>query len=219
MPRVFIAIPHTGFIVAPLAEVLLAWGRSWKEKLKVYMASPIPAPVDVARNVCVREFLNTDATHLFFLDADVAPPHNALEVLLSHNREIVSALVFTSLPDENGQVWPVPCAFRMHDGKLRPYFGRGLVEVDAIGMGCVLIRRNVFETLEPPWFCLRYDRSRTTLSLGEDLDFCEKARAHGFRIFVDYNLVCDHFARANLGAWAGALARGGYDVILNPPRS
>ncbi len=52
------------------------------------------------------------------------------------------------------------------------------------GGHCILIRREVFEALEPPWFSNRKGY--------EDRYFCEKAIAAGFPLYVDRSVVAGH---------------------------
>jgi len=73
-----------------------------------------------------------------------------------------------------------------------------LVEVDACGMGCMLIKKSVFEKLEEPYF--QYTpRSKTSLQKGEDYYFCEKAKDAGFKIFCDTSVICGHIGTIVIG--------------------
>ncbi len=65
-----------------------------------------------------------------------------------------------------------------------------LIECDAVGFGCVLIERRVFETIEYPWF-----EADPETGGAEDFDFCEKAKRAGFQVFADMTVQCDHEAR------------------------
>lgn len=103
--------------------------------------------------------------------------------------------------------WPpfLPVAFRGTGAARRRLAldgATGVVEVDEVGTGCILIRRRVFEALADPWFELGQIKSD---EMGEDLYFCRKARAAGFRIAVDLDNTAGHFAR--FGVWADAANR------------
>jgi hypothetical protein len=66
--------------------------------------------------------------------------------------------------------------------------GDGLVEVDYLGFGGVMIRRAVFERLEKPWFPIRFrgvGPDGNDIWSGEDYGFCDKAREAGFALHVD----------------------------------
>jgi hypothetical protein len=71
-----------------------------------------------------------------------------------------------------------------------------LIEVDAIGCGCVLYNMAVFEQLPPPWF---EDKSNVRLGSsksgpGEDINICYKLRGMGVSIWVDTSIAIDHLA-------------------------
>jgi hypothetical protein len=62
---------------------------------------------------------------------------------------------------------------------------RGLQAVEGAGSGIMLIRRRVFERIEPPWFERKGE-------LGEDFHFCLKARAAGCGVFCDFGVTAGH---------------------------
>jgi len=207
MTKVFVAVPNQGYVIAQLAEVLARWAGRWGDALRIYAPAYL-FPIDLARNICVREFLRGDREYLLFVDSDVAPPPNTLEALLAHDRDIVSAMVPTAKPDREGYLWPIPSAYKRHGTELLPYFGEGLAQVDAVGAGCLLIKRG--------WFRLEYNGDLTKITQGEDLFFCDQARAHGFSVWVDYDVKCSHYTRHNLAASMGTLLKtGGYQAIMN----
>jgi len=168
------------------------------------------SPFDVARNSIVDRFLDSGAKFLFFLDSDVLPPDNALERLMSHNLPIVSGLYYRRHIERPGKpphpcMWKIvppnvemtcpTCAqkFRTKEGKYQPILNpprNALVEVDAVGAGCLLIHRRVFEKLERPYF--RWTLGWVEPGVSEDLYFCERARDAGFRILVDTGVRCGH---------------------------
>ena len=50
-------------------------------------------PVDVARNMLTQRFLKSHCDYMWFVDDDNPPALDVLEHLLSHEKDIVSALV------------------------------------------------------------------------------------------------------------------------------
>ncbi len=75
----------------------------------------------------------------------------------------------------------------------------GMQKVDAIGTGCFLIARRVFEhpDLQKGAFTRQlYDNG--TVKKGNDISFSERARAAGFHLFVDYDRPCMHFNQLEL---------------------
>lgn len=69
--------------------------------------------------------------------------------------------------------------------------GLGLVEVAACGMGCALIRGEVFRVMHYPHY--HYQSALTSAeTVSEDVYFCLKARRAGFTVWADETIRCDH---------------------------
>jgi Glycosyltransferase like family 2 len=81
----------------------------------------------------------------------------------------------------------------------------GMFEVDAAGSAGMLVRRQVLDEIGDPWF-----ESTNGTVLNEDVIFCRKARAAGFRVFATADVVMGHLGIFNVrparrdGRW-GAL--------------
>ena len=91
----------------------------------------------------------------------------------------------------------------------------GLIELQAGGCAGMLIRREVLEAIEPPWFEYT-DRS-------EDIVFCEKAKEAGFNIYCDLSARLGHVTTAFVwpstnqdGDWFVGLTIGGKMDLLIP---
>jgi hypothetical protein len=63
----------------------------------------------------------------------------------------------------------------------------GIEEVGSIGMGVMLIKRNVFEKLTEPWFETPW-RTDARGYIGEDIFFCRKAQDAGYKIWIDHDV-------------------------------
>lgn len=100
---------------------------------------------DVARNRIARQFLDSEADWLMWIDADNTLPAGAVETLLDGGRKLTSGLYVNRLQDS------VPVSY-IHDGRgyrSMSLWRRGeIVRQDAAGMGCVLVHRSVFEDIE-----------------------------------------------------------------------
>lgn len=193
--RVFVGLPvdsayEVGFVESLYAAIALdpdgSEGMASRPHVLPYRVT------NQARNLLVHKMLNGNWTHLLMLDSDMVFPAGLLGKLLSHNVDIVGGFylrkVRGNLPtmmrlDDNGQPmshWPE----------------QRLEQVDGIGTGAILVRRNVFETLDPPWFYYRpVDHKHNTHKVeqvSEDYVFCENARAAGYTIHVDGSAICGH---------------------------
>lgn len=167
-------------------------------------------PVDANRNKMVKNFLeNEDNEWLLMLDNDVVPPRDVLK-MVDYGKKVVSATVTVK---KQGVPHPVIVKQR-DDGKFRrmtmeEYYDtvddEGLVEVDGVGTGCLLIHRSVLETMEPPWFKFLYNEDGT-LKLGEDFYFGQRMREMDQPMYVSSEYVCSHYRKTDLTEFAQIVA-------------
>jgi hypothetical protein len=167
-------------------------------------------PIDVARNLLVRQFLKTDADWMWDVDQDAAFLPATLDRLLSRELPIVSALEMMRMPD---MCYPMALrgqneegAYRVQTAEVYSFIGRyfdfkinapqmlvkppedSLLEVGFTGCHCLLIRRDVLEQMTEPWF-EGYNPG------GEDQYFCEKALSElGVKTYVDMSVLVGHAA-------------------------
>lgn len=103
---------------------------------------------DHNRNAIVRDFLKTDSEWLFWVDSDTLVPVGAVSRMLAHGRTLVSGLYYgKNAPHDpiaytvyNGGFAPIDRTLRWERGEILP--------VDAVGMGCMLTHRSVFEDIQ-----------------------------------------------------------------------
>lgn len=68
-----------------------------------------------------------------------------------------------------------------------------LMEVDYTGLGWLLAKRGVFESIEYPWFRpIFYDIDKAHDFCSEDVGFCKTVKAKGFKIHVDPTIRVGH---------------------------
>lgn len=150
-----------------------------------------------SRNDLAAEALRTDCTHMLCIDSDMRFPKDALVRLLRHDKDIVGINYSTR------KVPPGYVAFKRKGVDGQPHIkcpttatSTGLEQVDALGFGLICINLNVFRGLAYPAFEVRYDRDKKEW-VGEDVDFCLKAKANGAEVWVDHDLSkeCAHIGR------------------------
>src|SRR5690606_22111781 len=111
-------------------------------------------------------------------------------------KDIVGGLYF-------GRMHPKPMAFRLSGPdsvSIDPRKEKGVVEVDFIGTGFMLIDMRVFTKIDPPFFRFTYDPASVGLPAtknkfvpkGEDVFFCMYAKQAGFRVWCDTELRLGH---------------------------
>jgi hypothetical protein len=129
-----------------------------------------------ARNRCVALARQHGAGHLLFLDSDMVFPRTTLQRLMAHDKEIVGA----TYPK---RVEPHPVLGAALEGG-RVEGDGALVEMTNLPTGCLLIAMAVFDCLDRPSFRFSLDPA-TGAIVGEDYEFCSRARDAGFSIWCD----------------------------------
>lgn len=177
-------------------------------------------------NLLGKLMLERDLEWLFCTEDDhIYQPHTLMR-LLEHDKDIVSGLYLKrDYPFEPVAYYEVGDG----NGSIRSHYlddsEGGLVEVDAVGVGCLLIRRKVFETLPAPWWILTAPPAAPDM-INSDVEWCRAAKRHGFSIWCDLDLSVGHVAvtpivpmRQN-GQWKTFLVIGlAQGIALDPARS
>ena len=128
---------------------------------------------------------------LLFSDLDVRfGVHDVLR-LVGHNKPIVGG-AYLSRGDAHfveAGLFGLPGEVKFRYTKLE----QGLKKVDFVGAGFLLVRRQVFENLDFPWF-RRFvlEKGDCAVNVGEDLAFCIAAKAAGYDIYCDFDLSLTH---------------------------
>lgn len=159
-------------------------------------------PLDSVRNELCQQALLTECTHIFWCDTDQVYPADVLVRLINRDLPIVCAKVHRRKapydpllkrvnPDiEDTQNPYVDVEYKEWALRSSP---DELIEVDATGFGCNLMRIEVIENIEPPWFM--FDLYQKPV-VGEDFYFWKKAREAGYKILVDCSIDIGHIATA-----------------------
>jgi len=158
-----------------------------------------------AENSLVKETLaNPDFTHIFMTEMDMILPPDTITKLLALDKDMASGLYFlrSGIQAGRGQ----PCIYKKASvveaskqalRAANPYYHtpitlfntEGPFQVDCAGLGCLLVKRHVFEKLEYPWFDLKAGTD-IKIGYGSDMYFYHHAKNAGFELWVDPSVQC-----------------------------
>ena len=199
-PSIFVVITNTGEVVAGLESKLSRWIYESEYNGELYLSSLNPTYSN--RNAVCKHFLEkTSHTHLLFIDSDTVPFDDPLK-MVKRNVDVVGGVY---------PMWRIDhfewlAMYEMPDGQYETVSERkGLVEVDGLGAGCMLIKRKVLKAIKAPFADLV--REDGTRSLGHDYYFCKKAREKGFGVYADWEVLCDHVKQIPLITMVKALKK------------
>jgi len=142
------------------------------------------------RQDLARDAVKAGCTHTFWLDSDMRFPKDALIRLLERDENIVCAnyakrrfptepiAVKKNVPGQDAE--KINRVYTEEDST-------GLVEVDYCGMGVMLIKAEVYNKMEYPWFAIPWVPAAEDY-IGEDVWFCRRAAENGFKTMIDQDL-------------------------------
>jgi hypothetical protein len=154
-----------------------------------------------ARILCAQKFLESDFSHLFFIDADIQwTATDFLKVLLKARTRDCVVGIYPRRRD------PPAYFVRFVDKKALPD-EEGLLEIEGTGLGFACIQRKVIERIaetqpklkypfapEPVPRLFRIDDDGTN-SRGEDYAFWADVREQGFRVWADATCSIGHIGK------------------------
>jgi glycosyltransferase involved in cell wall biosynthesis len=205
---IFIALPAYDFKVSlKLAVSLARFAQAAPQHgIDIQIGSICGCSVvSRARNLLVKDMLESDCDYLIFIDSDINfEPEDILRLMAwasDPKKGIVAAVPRTRSEDK------VYIANLDYDeqGELTMN-GMGLVRAERVATAFMMVRREVFVTMEaahPDWkyYDKRSDRVLPCLFdfklteegyIGEDFLFCDRARELGFEVWVDPSITLGH---------------------------
>lgn len=202
-PKLMICTPcHSGKVDLNYhISIALAGAHLGRNGVEYMLDYNVGMSIDWARSRMATAFLKSDATHLLFIDDDIAFAADLPFRMLCENVDVVA------VPYRRKQrevKYNIRHGVRVKTIPGRPY----MVGVDSIATGMMMIRRNVLEKLEPTVPEFLYDdkgeKGRLFFRhqlvddemvggvsyMGEDYYFCKIAKDAGFDIwaYVDEEL-------------------------------
>lgn len=161
--------------------------------------------VSRARNLLVKDFLDSDCTDLLFIDSDINfDPDDALRLMAWGSDPKMGIVAGVPRTRNEDRVYITDLDYDV--ANQLSMNGMGLVRGRRVATAFMLVRREVFETLvntHPEW-SYEDTRSNKTLSavfdfkltsegyMGEDFLFCDRARAAGFEVWIDPTIKLGH---------------------------
>lgn len=182
--KIIVLMPTRGLIVTQ-TEMAIDQELAHNKQSPVILRS-YDMPLPVSRNFLVETALKQDWwTHALLVDDDVILPPGGLKEMLKLDAD-VAVMDYPIHTKVDGQY----CGTVIRDNDK---------SIAYAGLGAVLVKRNVFETMPSPWFALtQYRVARGSkgeigfyaaqaddgrpLSAGEDTHFYLQVRKHGFTI-------------------------------------
>lgn len=212
MTKVYITVPCQHWVHKAVSKCLVLLHVDGRYKIR--MEWPSHKPYENNLHHIVVEFLKSDCDYWLSIDSDNPPVNNPLD-LVELDLDVVG--LPTPIWHNAGKKGERPVYWSAYDyasdvDAYREHQVRdGLQQVDAIGTGCFLIARRVFEHPEmQKGAFIRKLYPDGTVHKGNDMSFCERVKGCGFTVWAHFGYPCKHFSELELNEVVGAF-RGMYE--------
>ena len=207
MARVLIAVPTFENIYPDTFKAIYDIDRRENEVLFEFVRGYDCA---TARNKIAQKAIDMNTDYVLMVDNDVVIPKDSLSNLLSNDKDVCLGYYAHRGPDNvysgrscicrlynsNGVAYfnyPLESEYTAEELKAMADKGEYVIKIHGGGMGCALIKTDVFRVLKYPWYDWVNYESKGMLS--EDLYFCEGCRKAGINIYADTRVNCGHMLR------------------------
>lgn len=199
MTKIAVCLPSRGLICSRTIEALFEAMRGLEWDL--YQTHDMGIP-ECMNHLVTQALKDSQVSHVLFVEEDMLIPKDGVQRMLEEDGDIVAI------------DYPYPNLKAQKDGSYKhecvscaTYFEG---EPQFTGLGCTMVRRHVFETLESPWFVTSPSWEKVVVSKdgkkelfwgrkdvpykygGHDINFGLKANWAGFSIKVIRGLIAGH---------------------------
>lgn len=187
-PKVAVCTPCTDQVAAMFChDYARMMGHTIRQRPAIQLASWfLPGSlISKQRENLVLEVLTTDYTHILWLDSDMRFPNDTILRLLDRQKRIVVGNYVERRTPYRPVAFP-----NLETSYIRLFTepdDTGLVSIEAIGAGVMLVETDVYKKLPEPWYAVGWCEG-TKEFVGEDVYFCRKATEAGEKIWLDHDL-------------------------------
>jgi hypothetical protein len=133
------------------------------------------------REYLVNKAIESHSDYMFWMDSDMYLPSTTILRLLAHNEDIVCGNYMKRAPQFKTVAYTDTTDW---DSWVPLVKEDELVEVEGVGLGCCLMKTDIFKKLKRPFFEYNY-QPKTKDWGGEDFMLQKKLREQGYKIYLD----------------------------------
>ena len=187
--KIMLAVPCMDQVPVPFCQSLAMLQKVGECTLAMKAGSLIYT----SRNDLATNAVQSDMDYVFWMDSDMSFPPDTLvrmmETLQKHDLDILTGLYFRRVPPYS------PVLFDQLEMRRNiccwsefKSIPDELFEVGGCGFGCVLMRTEVFLSVQS-----KHGNMFAPIgNNGEDIAFCIRARDCGYKIWCDPSIICGH---------------------------
>lgn len=148
-----------------------------------------------SQNIIRKHLIENDYDYWMSIESDVIPPKNVITNLMKWYKPVCGGLYEIGFKEKVGRRWCIFFRDKKPNGMMgtriineqeNPQFANiGLRQVHGCGIGCTLIRSDIFRRF-PMWTDCRFNDKHSDVYFYMDLD------NNNIPVFVDTSVICEH---------------------------
>ena len=202
--KIIISMPYYNFVTGTGANMMVCLRLDPRTIAHYFI---LGQPSGEARNEAIVHSLPcADWTHMMFVDADqglLCEPDQLIDGLLACDADVACGWYDLKLGDgyQSGIVRSVQVE---GESWMTGEMPKDIFDITGCGAGCLLVRREVFDTTLPPWFKWEGDYLSDPNRVSDDMYFCNKVLQHGFTMRCNPAMKVDHDKQMSLHQIVGS---------------
>ena len=192
--KIILGIPHTGTLPVDTVMGLLKIQSKHMINIQLLKSSILY----ISRDSLVEAAIRAQADYIMFLDSDQIINEDTIDRMaayLNNGEDIITTLIFRKDPPYQPCIFSSQKELENKQISLQYYDveGQDLTKpfyVESCGLGCAMIKLDVFKNIKQPWFLPRP-------YTGEDISFMWEVRQKGYKILCDPTIEIGHIGQKN----------------------
>jgi hypothetical protein len=179
--KLSILVPTRDMVHTHFAFSLTQLIKTTSEVMDTYLFFDSSSVLLNQREKLIEEAKLINSDYVLWLDSDMVFPSTTALRLLEHNKDIVGCNYLKRTKPLK------PVAYKSigdWDSFLPLMPQDELVEVEGVGMGCILMKTEIFKKLQKPYFEFIYNKKSDDW-MGEDFNLLSKLREKDYKVYID----------------------------------
>lgn len=179
--KLSILVPTRDMVHTHFAFSLTQLVKTTSEIMDTYLFFDSSSVLLNQREKLIEEAKLINSDYVLWLDSDMVFPSTTALRLLEHDKDIVGCNYLKRTKPLK------PVAYKNvgdWDSFLPLIPQEKLVEIEGVGMGCILMKTEIFKKLEKPYFEFIYNKKSDDW-MGEDFNLLTKLREVGYKVYID----------------------------------
>ena len=196
MKKIICVIPCCVTVPSQFMMSLLSIVRETELPIRVHAITG--CNISYLRNALMEKALEEKADYILTLDADQVYPPNTVNKLVEHINSGISVVGGLTLKRLNSRPLVFDFIYSVGYEMKQHVIVKGMTKCDAMGMGGIMMKPDVLETIGFPYFNSHYSENDKR-QVADDSSFYRKCKDNNIDVWCDGNLKYGHLTTTVIG--------------------